>query len=105
MLHTLVQDHKLRNIHLSHNNFDVGEIPSIVCTMTKLQELFIGVLGFTGSIGCSIQHNALTRWMCVHTGTIPDLSGLTDLKVLSMHCNRLTGRLWLNSRARSSELP
>ena len=49
VLHDFVQNHALRKIKLGNNNFDgVSGIPSLISAMTKLEELSLHSLGFTG---------------------------------------------------------
>ena len=50
MLKALVQDHSLRNLYLGGNKFEVDTIPEIVGTMTNLEELDLGYLGYTGNM-------------------------------------------------------
>jgi len=50
VLHDFVQNHALRKIKLGNNNFDgvSSGIPSLISAMTKLEELSLHSLGFTG---------------------------------------------------------
>jgi hypothetical protein len=54
MLKALAQDHSLRKLHLgsryTSNKFEVDTIPEIVGTMTNLEELGLGALGYTGNM-------------------------------------------------------
>ena len=53
MLRALVQEHSLRRLFLGNNKFTVDTIPEVVGTMTKLEELGLGELGYTGKSGIS----------------------------------------------------
>ena len=53
MLRALVQEHSLRALYLCNNKFAVDTIPEIVGTMTKLEELGLSRLGYTGKSGTS----------------------------------------------------
>jgi hypothetical protein len=53
MLRTLVQEHSLRRLFLDNNKFTVDTIPEVVGTMTKLEALDLGGLGYTGKSGTS----------------------------------------------------
>jgi hypothetical protein len=53
MLRALVQEHSLRKLYLGDNKFTVDTIPEVVGTMTKLEALDLGGLGYTGKSGTS----------------------------------------------------
>jgi hypothetical protein len=53
MLRALVQEHSLRKLYLGRNKFTVDTIPEIVGTLTKLKELDLEKLGYTGKSGAS----------------------------------------------------
>jgi hypothetical protein len=53
MLRALVQEHSLRKLYLGYNKFTVDTIPEVVGTMTKLEVLNLGGLGYTGKSGTS----------------------------------------------------
>jgi hypothetical protein len=53
MLRALVQEHSLRTLYLGNNESTVETIPEIVGTMTKLEQLDLSGLGYTGKSGTS----------------------------------------------------
>ena len=53
MLRALVQEHSLRKLYFGDNKFTVDTIPEVVGTMTKLEELDLSGLGYTGKRGTS----------------------------------------------------
>ena len=48
MFHTMAQQHSLRKLYIGDNKFDVTTLPSIVTTMTNIEELAFNGLGYTG---------------------------------------------------------
>ena len=63
MFYTMAQQHSLRKLNAGNNKFNVTTLPSIVATMTNIEELAFHGLGYTG-VQCVFECMArYTKWL------------------------------------------
>ncbi|XP_073145335.1 probable inactive receptor kinase At1g48480 [Henckelia pumila] len=86
----------LIDLHLQGNNFS-GEIPSSFFTLTNLVRVNLARNNFSGDFSSGFNELTSLRTLYLEnnqfTGSLPDLSGLNNLRQFNVSFNRLTGSI------------
>jgi hypothetical protein len=113
---------QLINLNLGNCNLDAGPIPSWIANLAKLQYLLLYGNNFNGSIPAELSNllNLKTLHLAYNqlTGSIPDVSAMSNLYKLDLSHNLFTGELlpglgnlsklrylYLNNNMLSGEVP